>query len=143
TAKAGTAASSIVSGPSLAGGGAPQPGGTLKILSDSDIRGLDPGSAEGSADWWSAGYVLYNYLYFYDKDGKLFPDVASDYPKLSADATNYTIPLRKGVKFHNGRELKAADAKFSLEWQLWKDVYSWGKSYGENIVGYQDVIDGK
>ena len=47
------------------------------------------------------------------------------------------------MKFHNGRELKAADAKFSLEWQLWKDVYSWGKSYGETIVGYQDVIDGK
>jgi len=143
TAKAGTAASSIQSGPSLTGGGSPQPGGTLRILSSSDIRGLDPGSAEGSADWWAAGYLLYNYLYFYDKDGKLFPDVASDYPKLSADATTYTIPLRKGVKFHNGRELKAADAKFSLEWQLWKDVYSWGKSYGENIVGYKDVIDGK
>jgi ABC-type transport system substrate-binding protein len=143
TAQAGTAASAIKSGASLAGGGPPQPGGTLKILTSSDVRGLDPGSAEGSSDWWAAGFLLYNFLYFYDKDGKLFPDVASDYPKLSADATTYTIPLRKGVKFHNGRELKAADAKFSLEWQLWPDVYSWGKTYAENIVGYKDVIDGK
>jgi peptide/nickel transport system substrate-binding protein len=115
----------------------------LRIATSSDIRGLDPGSAEGSSDWWAAGFLLYNYLYFYDKDAKLVPDVASDYPKLSADATTYTIPLRKGVKFHNGRELKAADAKFSLEWQLWPDVYSWGKTYGENIVGYDDVINGK
>src|SRR5215472_14547346 len=124
TAQSGAVASSAVSGASLAGGGSPQPGGIFKIATGSDIRGLDPGSAEGSADWWAAGFLLYNYLYFYDKDGKLYPDVASDYPKLSADAMTYTIPLRKGVKFHNGRELKAADAKFSLEWQLWPDVYS-------------------
>jgi ABC-type transport system substrate-binding protein len=143
TAGAGPPAASIQSGASLAGGGAPQPGGTFRILSNSDIRGLDPGSAEGSADWWASGYLLYSHLYFYDKDFKLYPDVAAEFPTLSADATTYTIPLRKGVKFHNGRELKAADAKFSLEWQLWKDVYSWGKSYGETIVGYQDVIDGK
>ncbi len=143
TAQSGAAVSSAKSGASLAGGGPPQPGGVLRFLTNSDIRGLDPGSAEGSSDWWAAGYLLYNFLYFYDKDGKLFPDVAADYPQLSADATTYTIPLRKGVKFHNGRELKAADAKFSLEWQLWPEVYSWGKTYGENIVGYKDVIEGK
>jgi ABC-type transport system substrate-binding protein len=131
------------SGASLADDSPPQKGGTFRIVSSGDIRGLDPGSAEGSEDWWSAGWVLYNFLYFYDKDNKLYPDVAADYPKISADGTTYTIPLRKGVKFHNGRELKAADAKFSLEWQIWPEVYSWGKNYGENIVGYKDVFDGK
>jgi ABC-type transport system substrate-binding protein len=39
--------------------------------------------------------------------------------------------------------MTAEDAKFSLEWQLWPDTYSWGKTYVDNIVGYQDVIDGK
>jgi peptide/nickel transport system substrate-binding protein len=114
-----------------------------RILSGGDMRSLDPPGAEGSEDWWSAGLVLYNYLYSYDKDGKLFPDLASDMPKISADGKVYTIPLRKGVKFHNGREMTAEDAKFSLEWQLWPDVYSWGKTYVDNIVGYKDVIDGK
>lgn len=118
-------------------------GGTYRIMGAGDVRSLDPGGAEGSEDWWSAGMLLYNFLYFYDKDGKLYADVAADMPKISADGLVYTIPLRKGVKFHNGREMKAADAKFSLEWQLWPDVYSWGKTYMDNIAGYKDVIDGK
>ena len=50
--------------------------------------------------------------------------------------------MRQGVKFHNGRELKAADIKFTLEHQLWPEVYSWGKSYMENMVGYDEVIAG-
>src|SRR5262245_60553656 len=55
------------SGASLADDSPPQKGGTFRIVSSGDIRGLDPGSAEGSEDWWSAGWVLYNFLYFYDK----------------------------------------------------------------------------
>src|SRR2546428_525127 len=108
-------------------------GKIYRILSGGDIRSLEPPGAEGSEDWWSAGLVLYNYLYSYDKEGKLFPDLAADLPKISGDGKVYTISLRKGVKFHNGREMTAADAKFSLEWQLWPDTYSWGKTYVDNI----------
>jgi ABC-type transport system substrate-binding protein len=39
--------------------------------------------------------------------------------------------------------MTAADAKFSLEWQLWPEVYSWGKTYMSNVVGYEDVVGGK
>ena len=53
----------------------------------------------------------------------------------------YSIPIRQGVKFHNGRELVADDVKFTLEHQLWPEVYSWGKSYMENLVGYDAVIE--
>jgi ABC-type transport system substrate-binding protein len=136
-APAAPAATAAPAAPAASGGS------IFRILSGGDIRSLDPPGAEGSEDWWSAGLVLYNYLYSYDKDGKLFPDLAADLPTISDDGKVYTIPLRKGVKFHNGREMTAEDAKFSLEWQLWPDVYSWGKTYVDNIVGYQDVIDGK
>jgi len=120
----------------------PSVGGTYRLTGSGDIRSLDPPAAESSEDWWSAGMVLYNQLYFYDKDGNFYADLAADLPKISDDGLVYTIPLRQGVKFHNGREMVADDVKFTLERQLWPDVYSWGKSYMENMVGYDEVIAG-
>ncbi|MGH2617707.1 MAG: ABC transporter substrate-binding protein, partial [Thermomicrobiales bacterium] len=123
-------------------GGAPQPGGVYRLLGSGDIRSLDPAGAEGSEDWWSAGGLLYSRLYAYDPDNQFFPDLAADLPTVSDDGLVYTIPLRQGVMFHNGREMVADDVAFSLAWQLWPDVYSWGKTYMENIVGYDEVIAG-
>ncbi|HXF61904.1 MAG TPA: ABC transporter substrate-binding protein [Caldilineaceae bacterium] len=120
----------------------PTPGGVYRLVGQGDFRTLDPPGAESSEDWWSAGMVLYNQLYFYDKDGNFYADLAADVPTISDDGLVYTIPIRQGVKFHNGRELTADDVKFSLERQLWPEVYSWGKSYMENIVGYDEVIAG-
>ncbi|MBX3014241.1 MAG: hypothetical protein KF832_22150 [Caldilineaceae bacterium] len=120
----------------------PAIGGVYRLTGAGDIRSLDPPAAESSEDWWSAGMVLYNLLYFYDKDGNFYADLAADLPTISDDGLVYTIPIRQGVKFHNGRELVAEDVKFTLERQLWPEVYSWGKSYMENLVGYDEVIAG-
>lgn len=124
-------------------GGEPQRGGTYRLAGGGDVRSLDPGGAEGGEDWWSAGHLLFNRLYAYDKDAQFYPDLAADLPAISADGLVYTIPIRQGVKFHNGRELVADDVAFSLAWQLWPEVYSWGKSYMQNIVGYDEVMAGE
>jgi ABC-type transport system substrate-binding protein len=120
----------------------PQTGGVYRLMGSGDVRGLDVGSAEGSEDWWSAGGLLFNRLYAYDPANEFFPDLAAELPSMSDDGLVYTIPLRQGVKFHNGREMVADDIAFSLAWQLWPDVYSWGKTYMENVVGYDEVIAG-
>ncbi len=120
----------------------PQAGGVYRLLGSGDIRSLDPAGAEGSEDWWSAGGLLFNRLYAYDPANTFIPDLAADMPSMSEDGLVYTIPLRKGVKFHNGREMVADDVAFSLAWQLWPEVYSWGKTYMENVVGYDEVIAG-
>jgi oligopeptide transport system substrate-binding protein len=122
--------------------GNPQPGGVYRLMGSGDVRGLDVGSAEGSEDWWSAGGLLFNRLYAYDPANEFFPDLAAELPTMSDDGLVYTVPLRQGVKFHNGREMVADDVAFSLAWQLWPEVYSWGKTYMENVVGYDEVIDG-
>ncbi len=120
----------------------PKVGGTYRMYGRGDFRTLDPPGAESSEDWWSAGMVLFNMLYFYTKEGEFYADLAADLPKISANGLVYTIPIRKNVKFHSGRELVAEDVKYSLERQLWPEVYSWGKTYMENVVGYNEVIKG-
>ena len=48
-----------------------------------------------------------------DRHGKLVPWLAERWH--TADEKNYTFFLKRGVRFHNGRELKAADVKFVVE----------------------------
>ena len=123
--------------------GEPRRGGTYRLLGSGDVRSLDPAGAEGSEDWWSAGGLLYNRLYAYDEQTQFVPDLAAELPTVSDDGLVYTIPLRQDVKFHNGRDMVADDVAFSLAWQLWPEVYSWGKTYMENVVGYDEVIAGE
>jgi peptide/nickel transport system substrate-binding protein len=48
-----------------------------------------------------------------DRTGKLVPSLAERW--YTTDNRNYTFFLRKGVRFSNGRELKADDVKFALD----------------------------
>jgi oligopeptide transport system substrate-binding protein len=45
---------------------------------------------------------------------EVVPDLAEKY-QISSDGRSYTFTLRKGAKFHDGREVRAADVKYSLE----------------------------
>lgn len=56
---------------------------------------------------------IYDTLVFLNPDGTLRPGLAESWEFLTDK--DYKIVLRKGVKFHNGEELKAIDVKFSLE----------------------------
>jgi peptide/nickel transport system substrate-binding protein len=75
--------------------------------------GLDLTATPASA---TAGVVLYNVqecLVKVDRHGKLVPWLAERWH--TSDNRNYTFFLKKGVRFHNGRELKAADVKFVFQ----------------------------
>ena len=97
----------------------PPGGGTgsdrLVIGTTAKFRTLDP------ADSYEvfSGNLLYNLgdrLYDYEPgSGKLKPKLATALPKVSEDGLVYTIPLRKGVKFHDGTSFDAKAMAFSLE----------------------------
>ena len=58
---------------------------------------------------------IYEPLYFFNHaDGKNEPRLAESYT-ISEDGLTYTFVIKKGVKFHNGKELKAEDVVFTVE----------------------------
>ena len=46
---------------------------------------------------------------------ELVPQLATEMPKVSADGLTYSIPLRQGVKFHDGEPFNAEAMAFSLK----------------------------
>ena len=57
---------------------------------------------------------MFETLYARDENAKPVPELAEGV-KISDDGMTYVFPIRKGVKFHNGKELDAKDVVASLE----------------------------
>ena len=98
----------VVAGPAVA-----QAPRTFVVQTGTEPPGLDLTATPASA---TAGVVFYNIqecLVKVDRTGKIVPWLAERWH--TADNRNYTFFLKKGVRFHNGRELKAADVKFVIE----------------------------
>lgn len=75
---------------------------------------LDPQAAT-TLDEFNALYNIYEGLVTYDPATLEPKPLLAESWKVSTDGTVYTFTLRKGVKFHNGREMTAEDVKYSLE----------------------------
>jgi len=90
-----------------------QPAAGLVVQVAAEPPGLDLTATPASA---TAGVVFYNIqecLVKVDRHGKIVPWLAERWH--TSDNRNYTFFLKRGVRFHNGRELKAADVKFVFE----------------------------
>ncbi len=85
----------------------------LTVQAATEPPGLDLTATPASA---TAAVVLYNIqecLVKVDRHGKIAPSLAERWH--TTDNRNYTFFLKRGVKFHNGKALTAADVKFSIE----------------------------
>ena len=117
-------------------------GGAMTVTFKDDISTLDPAIGY---DWknWSMIKSLFDGLLDY-KPGttEIVPDLAESY-EVAPDGLTYTFHLRHGVKFHNGREMKAADVKYSLERTCNPKTQSPGAGYYGSIKGFDDYQAGK
>ncbi|HEY7036863.1 MAG TPA: ABC transporter substrate-binding protein [Thermomicrobiales bacterium] len=91
----------------------PKPGGTLKFGMQSDPGGLDPHLQSLTAIWHVVEHI-YSRLTKVQPDLSIAPELADSWD-VSEDGLTYTFKLHQGVKFHNGREVVAADVKYSYE----------------------------
>ncbi|MBB5322629.1 ABC transporter substrate-binding protein [Marinobacter oulmenensis] len=120
----------------------PNKGGDIIVTYQNDVATLDPAIGY---DWqnWSMIKSLFDGLMDYDPGTTdLRTDLAESY-LLSEDGKTYTFKLRKGVTFHNGREMTAEDVKYSLERTANPDTKSPGAGFFSPIVGYDAVAAGE
>lgn len=84
---------------------------TLTIAQSADPVSLDPyGTTDTPAI--RVANCIFETLVKLDDDGNIAPSLAESWEIV--DDCTYVFKLRKGVKFHNGEELKASDVAFSF-----------------------------
>ncbi len=103
---------------------------------------LDPAI---SSEMTSHTYVMqiFSGLVRLDAELEVVPDIAERWQK-SQDGKIYTFYLRHGVKFHDGKEVKAADFKYS--WERVCDPTTGSQTaatYLGDIVGAKDMLAGR
>ena len=81
--------------------------GTIKIAVPSNLNTLDPAKTKIGEEY-IVNFLVFSGLTEIDRSGKTIPDLAERWT-ASDDLKTWTFYLRKGVKFHHGRELDAQD----------------------------------
>ena len=81
--------------------------GTLKVAVPSNLNTLDPAKTKIGEEY-IVNFLVFGGLTEIDRNGKTIPDIAERWT-ASDDLKTWTFYLRKGVKFHHGREVDAQD----------------------------------
>ena len=92
----------------------PAPGGRFRRQLDGDPASLDPAQAPTVRAIAVKMAVFDSLLRVDPKTLRLEPGLAEAWT-LSEDHRTITFRLRRGVRFHNGREMVAGDVKYTLE----------------------------
>jgi peptide/nickel transport system substrate-binding protein len=101
---------------------------TLRVVMHSDLKIIDP-------IWTTAyivrnhGYMVYDTLYAMDAKGEIKPQMV-DKTDVSADKLTYTITLRDGLLWHDGKAVTSEDCVASIKRWAAKD------SMGQKMMGF-------
>src|SRR5262245_53875180 len=101
---------------------------TLRVVMHSDLKIVDP-------IWTTAyivrnhGYMIYDTLFAMDAKGEIRPQMVDKY-ELSADRLTYTMTLRDGLLWHDGKPVTAEDCVASIKRWSAKD------SMGQKMMSF-------
>src|SRR5712692_10627723 len=141
-------ACAVLSAAFLAGGGSAQSQsssakgkrfGELRVVLDT-IDFLDPAQAYTGQSWaamWDVYETLLTYKHIAGPGGyTLVPGLAQSLPKISRAGKVYTFKLRAGLRYSDGRAVKAGDFKSTIKRDF--AATSPGVGFYEGIVGAKD-----
>ena len=111
---------------------APKGGGTLRFGLWTDIQSLNP-FQRTSAVTKNVGTIAFECLLTADENGVLKPALATSW-EVSKDGLQYTLKLRKGVKFHDGKEMTAQDVIWSMQYTMNPNNVAYGRGALSSVV---------
>ncbi len=116
----------------------PKKGGAMKAAgwSSSTADTLDPAKASLSTDYVRC-CAFYNRLTFLDEHGKTQMELAESIE--TKDAKVWTIKLKKGITFHDGKPLTSADVVYSLQRHTVAETGSKVNSIAKQMTGFKAV----
>lgn len=104
----------------------------LRVAVGGDTADLDPAIVDDSITANILAQV-YQGLYTLDTDGNVIPSLATDMPEISEDGLTYTIKMKEGTKWSDGKPVKASDFVFA-----WKRAVPTQGYYTQFIWQYID-----
>ncbi|HEV8674090.1 MAG TPA: ABC transporter substrate-binding protein [Methylomirabilota bacterium] len=111
-------------------------GGILRVGNLGEPPALD-------AHWTTASITetltnhIYEGLFTLDDGNRPIPMLAESMPTVSPDGLTYTIKLRQGIKFHNGKEMSSDDVVASLN--RWSKQSVYGKDLFTQVTELRAV----
>ncbi len=95
--------------------GEPQAGGRVEIAQEAEIIGLNPSMVENTTlQNVNVTSQIFETLFKEDYEGNVSPWLVESFKPNPAN-TVWTMQLKKGIDFSNGKPLTSADAKWSIE----------------------------
>jgi peptide/nickel transport system substrate-binding protein len=120
-------------------------GGTLNGTYASFPDYMDPALSYTAEGWTAMGEVYIPLLTYKHADGaegaEVVPGLAKEMPKITNGGRTYTLSLRPGLKYSNGKPVKASDFTYAVE-RAFK-VNSGGSVFYTDIVGAEKFAETK
>ena len=124
-------------------------GGTLRIVSSSDVPSLDPANPDAGLSALFLYATCAQLLNYPDKSGpagsQLTPEVAQALPKRSTDGRTYTFKIRPGFRFSppSNEPVTAQTFKATIERTLNPRMHAYYAHFLVDIVGAGAYMSGK
>ncbi len=116
--------------------------GVFRYAIPQNPTALDPAKVQ-DGDTIDICQQVFEGLVKWGEDNTVQPNLAEKW-EIKDGGTTYVFSLKKGVKFHNGREVKAEDFKWAWERVTTRSFGSaTAETYMQDIVGVKEKLAGK
>ena len=121
-------------------------GGIIKMADNGEPDSLDPADTYYGYMWDFARLYGRSLVMFKPAPGKaseeLVPDLAEDLGEASDEGKTWTYKIRKGIKYEDGTEVKAADVKYGVLRTLDREAFPNGPEYFKQFLNLPEGYAG-
>ncbi|WP_171986658.1 MULTISPECIES: ABC transporter substrate-binding protein [Nocardiopsis] len=122
-------------------------GGTLRYAISSDFDSPDPGNTYYAFSWNFSRYYARTLLTYTGEPGEegteLQPDLAEAMPEANEDFTEWTVRIKRGLRYEDGSEITARDIEYAVaRSNFGAQALPNGPKYFQNLLADSEDYEG-